>query len=123
MKIKKIIEIVSEFYDMSIEEILSKSNKRHIVLPRQICHYFARKYTKYSLATIAYEIGSKTHGTVLHSDKVIEDLLTYDKVLIAEIDDLDRQIASALRNNVNSVTRQFDGYTETTHFSKGFLKK
>ena len=54
--------------------------------------YFAKKFTKYSLATIGAEIGGKNHATVLYADKVIRDQLSYDKTLKSQLEDIEKRI-------------------------------
>ena len=48
--------------------------QRHIVQARQIAMYFAKKFTKASLASIGTQIGRRDHATVLHACKKIKEL-------------------------------------------------
>jgi len=53
-------------FQLSRDEICSKSRKKSIALPRQMGMYLARRYTDSSLEAIGREF-SRDHATVLHS--------------------------------------------------------
>jgi hypothetical protein len=88
--IEYIIDVVCEYFNLDKLLFQSKSRKRELVQPRQIAHYFAKKYTKSSLAYIGKRIGVKDHATVLHSLKTVNGYLGYDKEFIAWVDDIDK---------------------------------
>ncbi len=67
---KKIRDFVGCQYNVSIEDLRSKSRKRSITFPRQIAMYLTRKYTDQSLADIG-ALYNRDHSTVLHAIKVI----------------------------------------------------
>ncbi len=77
MEIKDIFREVQKKYGF---DITRKNQNREIVEARQIYCYLARKHTKTSLDKIGSLI-NKNHGTVLYSDNLIKNLLTYDKKL------------------------------------------
>ena len=74
-----IINIVSDVMNRNKYDFMIKNRNREIVLYRQVLHYEMRKHTKKSLADIGIMIGEKDHATVLHSNKVIQDLIDTDK--------------------------------------------
>lgn len=88
-----ILKVVSEFYNISIENLCSKSRKRDIVQARQMVMYFAKKYTNLSLASIGSQIGNRDHATVLHAHKVIGDLLETDKEFKKQYETLDKKFS------------------------------
>ena len=57
VSIEYIQKVVSEYFQMEIATLQSKTRKRHIVQARQLAMYFAKKYTKASLASIGNQIG------------------------------------------------------------------
>ncbi len=75
----KILERVSNFFNISIENIQSKSRKREIVQARQVATYFTKQMTKLSLVSIGYKIGKRDHSTVLHSFKTVKNLIQVDE--------------------------------------------
>lgn len=70
---------VCDYFDLSHDELHSKSRKRDIVQARQIAMYFAKKHTKHSLTSIGAKIGNKDHATVLHANKTVTNLMDTDK--------------------------------------------
>src|SRR5690606_21597857 len=52
ISIDYIQKVVSDYFQMDIETLCSKTRKRHIVQARQLAMFFAKKYTKSSLASI-----------------------------------------------------------------------
>tara|TARA_R100000951_G_scaffold37874_1_gene32233 strand:- start:2944 stop:3441 length:498 start_codon:yes stop_codon:yes gene_type:complete len=78
-KLKAIVLQVSEYYNMPIKLIMSKTRKRHIRDKRQLCHHIAVKLTSLSLASIGYLCGKLDHATVRNSCAIIDALITTDK--------------------------------------------
>jgi len=79
ISIDYIQKIVSDYFQMDTETLRSKTRKRNIVQARQLAMFFAKKYTKSSLATIGSQIGDRDHATVLHACKTVDNLLETDK--------------------------------------------
>ncbi|GGE44070.1 chromosomal replication initiator protein DnaA [Psychroflexus planctonicus] len=88
VSIDQIQKTVSEYFNMDIETLQSKTRKRHIVQARQIAMYFAKKMTKSSLASIGKQIGSRDHATVLHACKTVDNLQSTDKEFKKYVEDL-----------------------------------
>ena len=61
---------------MDVDTLQSKTRKRHIVQARQLAMFFAKKFTKASLASIGSQIGKRDHATVLHACKTVEFFFT-----------------------------------------------
>lgn len=85
--------VVSSYFDMDTETLCSKTRKRHIVQARQLAMFFAKKYTKASLASIGSEIGNRDHATVLHACKTIDNLIETDKQFKKYHDDINKKFA------------------------------
>ncbi|MCR4964806.1 MAG: chromosomal replication initiator protein DnaA [Bacteroidales bacterium] len=92
ISIEYIQKIVGDYYNISVETINAKTRKSEIVLARQLCMYFAKKYTKLPLSTIGTYCGNKDHATVLHACKTIANLYDTDKKMRASIDDIDKKM-------------------------------
>ena len=52
VSIDYIQKVVSDYFQMDVETLQSKTRRRHIVQARQLAMYFAKKFTKASLASI-----------------------------------------------------------------------
>lgn len=57
-------------FNVSVDQLKSRSRKRSITFPRQVGMYMTRKFTDQSLADIG-ELYKRDHSTVLHAIKVI----------------------------------------------------
>jgi len=64
-------KLVCKHYKITGDEIISKSRKKAIVIPRQICMYLCRKYTDHSLGEIGKSF-RRHHATAFHSVTTIE---------------------------------------------------
>ncbi len=67
---KIIRDLIGCQYNVSVEDLKSKSRKRSITFPRQVGMYLTRKLTEQSLADIG-ALYNRDHSTVLHAIKVI----------------------------------------------------
>lgn len=82
--------MVADYYDLRLTDMSSKRRPRSLAAPRQVAMFLCRKLTRSSLPEIANSFG-KTHATVVHACKTIQDRL---------------QIESDLRDSVREITRK-----------------
>ena len=92
VSIDYIQKIVSEYFQMDVETLQSKTRKRHIVQARQLAMFFAKKFTKASLASIGSQIGKRDHATVLHACKTVDNLASTDKQFNKFVDDINKKL-------------------------------
>lgn len=86
-------KVVSDYFDLPIELLKSKTRKREVVQARQIAMYFSKNLTKASLANIGLHCGGKDHATVLHACRTVNNLMETDKRFRQYIEDLEKRIA------------------------------
>lgn len=86
--ISLIQEIVSEFFNLKVEDLKGKRRTRDIVYPRQIAMYLSRELTDSSLPKIGEEFGGKDHTTVIHAYGKILDNLKEDPSLQSLVNEL-----------------------------------
>lgn len=98
INIEKVQSTVCDYFNISREDILSKSRKRQIVQARQIAMYLSRNLiSNCSLATIGAEIGGKDHATVLHACTTVSDLMSTDKVFKKYVTDIEGMLVPQQR--------------------------
>ena len=85
--------MVADYFEMDLMTLQSKTRKRHIVQARQLAMYFAKRYTKASLASIGSQIGKRDHATVLHACRTVENLADTDKQFKKYIEDLSKKFS------------------------------
>jgi chromosomal replication initiator protein len=72
-----ILDTVAEHFHITKEDILSKSRKKDIAIPRQIAMYLIREELKLTFPNIGELLGGKDHSTVMHAwNKVKKDIVT-----------------------------------------------
>ncbi len=78
---KTVLEVVSEFFGVSLSALTGKSRARDIAFPRQIAMYLMRDQGDMSLPRIGEELGGRDHTTVMYAcDKIAELVDSDDKV-------------------------------------------
>jgi chromosomal replication initiator protein len=92
ISIDYIQKIVSDYFQLDIETLQSKTRKRHVVQARQLAMFFAKKFTKSSLANIGHQIGDRDHATVLHACKTVDNLVATDKHFKKFAEDINKQL-------------------------------
>lgn len=82
---KQIINLVSEFYDIKIEDILGSCRKKSFAQPRQIVMYLMREELKNSYPTIGQEIGNRDHTTAIHAHLKISKVIDEDEKINQDV--------------------------------------
>lgn len=85
-------KIVCDYFEISPDQLHSKTRKREIVQARQIAMYFSKSLTKASLASIGSQIGGKDHATVLHACKTVNNLIDTDKRFKKTVDNIEKKL-------------------------------
>jgi chromosomal replication initiator protein len=94
VSIDYIQKIVSDYFQMDVDTLQSKTRKRHIVQARQLAMFFAKKLTKASLASIGSQIGKRDHATVLHACKTVNNLSSTDKQFRKYVEDITKKLSA-----------------------------
>ena len=90
--IHRIQKIVSEYFQITVDDIRSKKRSSNISFPRQIAMYLCRVMTNESFPKIGTEFGGKDHSTVMHSVEKIENEIKVNKDLANIIEKLKKDI-------------------------------
>lgn len=91
-KIDQVIQLVSDNYNISPEDLTSKKKTNNIAIPRQIAMYICRVYLEENLTKIGIEFGGKNHTTVMHAVDKIKNEILKDEALNNEIQKLINKI-------------------------------
>lgn len=72
---KYVLQIISSFYGVAIDDLLGKSREKRLAYPRQIIMYILRYEMKLSFPTIGDELGGRDHTTAMHAcDKIQKEI-------------------------------------------------
>ncbi len=91
----QIQKVVSDYYTIKVNLLLSKKRTKDIVLARQVAIYLSRELTDMSLPSIGGAFGGKDHTTILHSYNKIKDKIKKDK----SFKDIIKNLVLNIKNN------------------------
>ncbi len=90
--IEDILKAVTSCYDVRLADLQSKKRSRSIALPRQVCMYLARNFTRHSLEEIGGYFGGRDHTTVLHANRAVDALRENDPQFRAMLERLSQHV-------------------------------
>ena len=90
LTVDDILEKVCNHFNVTQQNVFSRSRKREYVLVRQVSMYLAQKYTKMPASRIGQLIGNRDHSTVIHSCSTIEKRLKIDKDFHDEMTEIEK---------------------------------
>lgn len=89
---KAIITAVSEYFDITGDDVLGKSREKRLAFPRQIIMYLLREEVKSSFPTIGAELGGRDHTTAMHAYNKIKDQLREDEKLRHDMESIKQRM-------------------------------
>lgn len=89
---RQVVERVSKYFQVPIEDIMGPKRDKDIVVPRQIAMYMLRSELHLSFPKIARELGRKDHTTAIHSVEKIEQDMAIDAVLRQHINTIKEKL-------------------------------
>jgi chromosomal replication initiator protein len=92
VSIKRIQELVSERFGLSLEELCGDKRSQNIVYPRQVAMYLSRELTDSSLPKIGKEFGGRDHTTVIHATSKIARMIREDRSVYNLVQELTARI-------------------------------
>jgi chromosomal replication initiator protein len=86
VSIEEIINIVSDYYKVPINNIREKNRRKEVAFCRQLAMYMVKNFTNYSLKSIGLHFGGRDHSTVIHAINNIEKLKLKDTTVFSDIE-------------------------------------
>ena len=90
--IQNIIDAVTTYYNVRTSDLQSKKRHKSIAFPRQVCMFFARKHTRYSLEEIGGYFGGRDHTTVLHAVRTVTEDVATDPQVAEQINHIESKL-------------------------------
>jgi chromosomal replication initiator protein len=88
-----IIEVVSEHFNLTVDQMASKNRSSNVARPRQIAMYLCNTMTDSSLQAIGLLLGGRDHSTIIHgANKIGEEI---------EKDDNTRSLVETIKKKIN----------------------
>lgn len=91
-----VIEGVSRYYSVSVQDMIGASRVRDILMPRQIAMFISKKYLRMSYVRIGEAFSHRDHTTVMHAVDKIEKKLQEDSQLLREIRAIEKEVGLAV---------------------------
>ena len=92
VSISRIQELVSERFQLTLEELCGEKRSQNIVYPRQVAMYLSRELTDSSLPKIGKEFGGRDHTTVIHATSKIARLIREDRSVYNLVQELTARV-------------------------------
>ncbi len=83
-----IMQTVSSYYGITVQDLISTTRRREIAVPRQIAIYLTREMTTMSLPQIGQAFGGRDHSTVLHSWNAITSSVKSSSGMASVVNDI-----------------------------------
>jgi len=83
---KKIADLVAEFYNITMDDLIKQSRKKEYVKPRQIAMYLIRKELDNSFPSIGDFFGGRDHTTVMHAVEKVKKMISDKESFKQEVD-------------------------------------
>ena len=78
---RELLKVVSEYFDIAIDDLTGQSRRKELVVPRQITMFLMREELDASYPTIGNELGGRDHTTAMHAySKIKRDFDSDERV-------------------------------------------
>lgn len=78
---RELLKTVSEYFDITLDELIGQSRRKELVVPRQITMFLMREELDASYPTIGKELGDRDHTTAMHAyGKIKRDMDNEEKI-------------------------------------------
>ncbi len=93
-----ILDVTSEKFDFTLDELQGKSRRRPLVLARQMAMFVSRELTELSYPAIAREFGGRDHTTVMHACDKISALMAERSQIYDDVTALEKIVRNRAKN-------------------------
>ena len=80
-----VLEAVSRYYSVSVQDMVGSSRVREILVPRQIAMFLGKKYLRLSYVKLGELFSGRDHTTVMNAVEKIEERLQNDPQMLREV--------------------------------------
>lgn len=87
-----VMEAVSRYYSVSVQDMVGQSRVREILIPRQIAMQLLKKYLRMSFVRIGEVFEGRDHTTVMNAVEKIEERMQMDPQMLREVRSLEKEL-------------------------------
>ena len=84
----QIVDLVSQQFNISIDEMKGPSRKAPVVHARHIAIFLTRRITGDSWKHIGSQFGDRDHTSIMHGYQKIDELMHHDRELLGQVKSL-----------------------------------
>ncbi len=88
----QVLATTASYFDVTLEDLRSKSRTRTLTNARQIAMYLLRELTDMSLPRIGQELGGRDHTTVMHAVRKVGAQMAERRTTFNQVTDLTNKI-------------------------------
>ena len=88
-------KITTEYFKITMNDLLGKKRTKNVVVPRQIAMYLCRELTEESFPHIGELFGGRDHTTIIHAFTKISS----ERVKSRQIDNIVKELINLIENN------------------------
>lgn len=89
---QEVLEAVSRYYSVSVQDMLGASRVREILVPRQIAMFLGKAHMRMSYVRLGEVFSGRDHTTVMNAVEKIEAKMHMDPQLLREIRALEQEL-------------------------------
>jgi chromosomal replication initiation ATPase DnaA len=90
--LQDVMELVSKYYSVSIDDLVGQSRVREVLLPRQIAMFIGKQYLNISFVRLGEAFGNRDHTTVMNAFRKIERHSQSDHNVLREVHTLTAEL-------------------------------
>jgi chromosomal replication initiator protein len=87
-----ILEAVSRYFSVSVQDMIGASRVREILVPRQIAMHLGKKYLRMSYVRLGEAFSGRDHTTVMNAISKIEEKMQNDSQLLREVRAIEQEV-------------------------------
>ncbi|MCQ3932381.1 MAG: chromosomal replication initiator protein DnaA [Chloroflexi bacterium] len=95
ISLNDVLQATARFYQLSLDDILSKRRTKDVSYIRQLAIYLAREETQASWPEIGDAFGGRNHSTMVHGYKKVAEEIETNSDMRREVEDLRKHIHQA----------------------------
>jgi len=87
-----VLEAVSRYYSVSVQDMVGASRVREILIPRQIAMFLGKKYLRMSFVRLGEQFSNRDHTTVMNACEKTEGRMQNDAQLLREVHAIETEL-------------------------------
>jgi chromosomal replication initiator protein len=87
-----VLESVSRYYSVSVQDMVGASRIREILVPRQIAMFLGKKHLRISYVRLGELFSNRDHTTVMNAVEKIEQKMQHEPQLLREVRAIEQEI-------------------------------